>query len=91
MPYFANMRGTPVGANIKFADQLELFDVPDTPEELMALVLERLKGPAIPPHIMAKRRALFADLVSTLDGKSARRYAEFLRGVAGSETQSALS
>jgi hypothetical protein len=91
MPFFADMRGTPVGANVKFTDQLELFDVPDTPEHLMTLVLERLKAPAIPSRIMAKRRALFEDLVSTLDGGSAGRYAEFLRAVARSGTQSGRS
>ena len=89
MPYFANMRGTRVGANVKFTEHLDLFDVPDTPEDLMALVLERLKSPTIPPHIMDKRRSLFSSLVSTWDGAATERYTEFLRGVATAGARSA--
>lgn len=87
MPFFKNMRGAPAGANTKFTDHLELFDVPDTPEDLMALVLDRLRNPAIPPHIMDKRRALFSELVSTWDGGATVRYAEWLHNVARAETR----
>jgi hypothetical protein len=89
MPYFKDMRGVPAGANVKFTDHLELFDVPDTPEELMTLVLQRLRNPAVPAHIMNKRRALFSELVSTLDGGATTRYAELLRTVVGGGAESA--
>ena len=81
IPYFKDMRGAPAGTNIKFTDHLELFDVPDTPEHLIELVLARLRDPTIPQPVMDKRRALFSELVSTLDGGAATRYSELLRRI----------
>ena len=83
MPYFKDMRGEAVGENIKFKEHTDLFDVPDTPEELMELVLRRLKDPVITPEVMEKRRALFAELVSTLDGDATARYVDLLLRVIG--------
>ena len=86
MPYFKDMRDAPAGQNIKFRENTDLFDVPDTPEELMELVLARLRDPEVPSEVMEKRWALFADLVSTLGGDAVARYTDLLRTVA-KETQ----
>ena len=86
MPYFKDMRGAPVGENIKFKEYTDIFDVPDTPEELMELVLRRLKSPVVPAEVMEKRRALFAELVSTLDGNAAAQYVDLLRSVVAKGT-----
>jgi hypothetical protein len=81
MPYFKDMRGEAAGENVKFKEHTDLFDVPDTPEELMELVLRRLEDPTIAPGVMEKRRALFAQLVSSLDGGAAERYLDLLTRV----------
>jgi hypothetical protein len=93
MPYFKDMRSAPVSKNIKFTDHLELFDVPDTPEDLIALVLNRLGNSVIPSDITDRRRALFADLVSPLDGGATERYADLLCrvGSRGSRAQTEVT
>jgi hypothetical protein len=94
MPYFKDMREAPAGRNVKFRDRLDLFDVPDTPDDLMKLVLRRLKDPVVPPDVMEKRRALFAEFVSSLNGDATERYIDLLERVvaeeAGKETANRL-
>ena len=81
MPYFKDMRCAPAGRNVKFKEHMDLFEVPDTPEQLMERVLARIDDPTVPEEIMDKRRALFSELVSTIEGGAAERYVDLLRRV----------
>jgi hypothetical protein len=85
MPYFNDLREGPQGRGVMFREYTELFDVPDTCEDLERIVIERLRCPEIGDDVMKKRRELFAALISSLDGDATSRYVHRLtRTVANS-------
>ena len=45
------------------------------------MVLHRLRDPSIPDEIMQRRKRLFVEAVSPLDGKATERYLELLKRV----------
>ena len=81
MPNFRYLREGSYAGDILLRDYSDLFDVPDTGEDLIEMVLYRLRDPSIPEKIMQRRRRLFADAISPLDGKAAERYLQLLKRV----------
>jgi hypothetical protein len=88
MPYFKDLREGPQGQGVMFREHTDLFDIPDTGEDLEKIVIERLRCPEIGDDVMKKRRELFAALISSLDGDATSRYVQFLtRTVANSRAK----
>ncbi len=85
MPNFRALRESPFAANVRFREHSDLFDVPDTGEDLIELVQARLQDPSVSPEIMERRRALFAELVSPVEGNAVGRYAELVRRIVGEQ------
>jgi predicted glycosyltransferase len=81
LPYFRYVREGPHGVDVLLRDKSDLFDVPDTAEDLIELVLRRLRDPSIPEEIMQRRRRLFAEAISPLDGEATERYLKLLQQV----------
>jgi hypothetical protein len=82
MPNFRALRESPFAASVIFRDYSDLFDVPDTGEDLIEIIQARLQDPVVSPEIMERRRAVFAELVSPIEGNAVGRYAELVRRIA---------
>ena len=81
MPNFRYVREGPYANDVLLREYSHLFDVPDTAEDLVEMVLYRLRDPSIPDEIMEGRRRLFADALSALDGNATERYVQLLKRV----------
>ena len=88
LPYFRYLREGPHAKDVLLRGYSDLFDVPDTGEDLIELVLHRLTDRSIPDEIMQRRRRLFAESVSPLDGKAFERYFDFLHRVVADQKRS---
>lgn len=82
MPDFRYLREGPHSAAVRFREHGDLFDVPETGEDLIEMVLHRLRDPSIPREVMQGRERFFADAVSPLDGNATERYLQLLQRVA---------
>ena len=82
MPNFRALRELSFAASVIFREHSDLFDVPDTGEDLIEIVQARLQDPIVSPAIMERRRAMFAELVSPIEGNAVGRYAELVRQIA---------
>jgi hypothetical protein len=82
MPNFRALRESSFAESVRFREYSDLFDVPDSGDDLIELVEARLQDPTISPEIMERRRALFAELVSPIEGHAVRRYAELAMRIA---------
>jgi glycosyltransferase involved in cell wall biosynthesis len=84
LPHFREMREQK-GADeaLMYREHRDLFDVPDDAEALKELVRQRLAQPDIATDVMARRRALFEQHVSPLNGSATEISLALIREVAG--------
>lgn len=75
LPHFSDIRAD-VGYSdaLLYSDKTELFDVPDTEEELTSLVLKRLENPFVSDGKQKSREAMFEEHVCPIDGDVLKRF-----------------
>jgi glycosyltransferase involved in cell wall biosynthesis len=81
MSNFRYLRNGAHSGDVLLREYDDVFDMPDTGEELIEMVLRRLRNPSVPDDIMQRRRHLFANAVSPLDGEATERYVKLLKRV----------
>lgn len=79
IPAFAEAARADHRPYLRFGDAYDLFDIARSPEELKALVLDRLTTPRLQSEGLGERRALFETYVSSLSAETAARYVQVLR------------
>jgi hypothetical protein len=83
-PLFYNYKETNNFNDFVWKNDLDLFDVAESAEELKSLVLEGLKNPEISENVMDGRRELFKKCFSDVEGVALGRYMEIIRNVVNS-------
>jgi hypothetical protein len=84
IPAFAEAARADHRPYLRFGDAYDLFDIARSPEELKALVFDRLIAPRLESEGLNERRALFETYVSSLSGDTAVRYVQVLRDLCAS-------
>ena len=83
LPHFKEMREREGAEQVlMYREYYELFDVPDNPEHLKAIILDRLSRPEIKPVVMNSRKALFEEHVSPLNGGATQKSLDMIRETA---------
>jgi len=78
VPYFEILKTHYYRERLFYVDDYDLFDVANNLDELNKIMKDRIFCPAIPKPIMERRKILFEDYISTLDGNATKRYVEIL-------------
>ena len=73
-PLFYNYKETKNFNDFSYRNQMDLFDVAESAEEMEALIVKRLKNPKIDNKTMEGRRDLFKEWYSDLDGVALKKY-----------------
>lgn len=83
LPHFRSLREQE-GADqvLMFLEHHDLFDVPQDTEGLREVLLKRLADPVVDPETLEKRRALFEEHVSPLDGTATETSISLIRDLA---------
>ncbi len=63
---------------LMYAEDLDCFDVADSPEALGALIDARLRSGDVSPEVTELREKTFEKYVSRLDGRATERYADII-------------
>ena len=74
-PHFAEATAERYQKYVMLKDELDLFDVAESGEEVTRLVLDRMDDPRVDPEVLEKRRQAFERYLSPLDARAGERYA----------------
>lgn len=75
-PDFAETKDPENREWVHFKDELHIFDVAESKDDLKERILDRLEDPTVEEKVMQERRRIFEKYVSSLDGHATTRYTE---------------
>jgi hypothetical protein len=78
VPYFETLRQPHYFEQLKFGDDLDIFDVARDADDLKRLLVERMKNPAIDAAVMERRWQVFEKNFHDRDGRARERVVEKL-------------
>jgi hypothetical protein len=83
-PLFYNYKETKNFNDFSYRNQIDLFDVAESAEEMEALIIKTLENPRIDNKTMEGRQELFKEWYSDLDGVALKKYSETIEKVVAS-------
>lgn len=81
VPDFSEAQHPVFSDRVKLRDDYDIFDIASTPEFFMQKIAEHLENPKVDAQYETKRKHLFEQWVSAIDGCSTQRYCDLLRSV----------
>ena len=90
VPHFEEALRPMYQDHLKLFTHYDIFDVARSPEEFEELIIKRLNDNYISDEIMEKRRALFSEWISDLEGQATEKYKSLLQTVVNNKKREAL-
>jgi hypothetical protein len=81
IPYFKDLQNQKYDERLFYRDAYDLFDIAKDVNELESLILKRLHNQTIDKKIMEGRKALFENLISSLDGDATEKYVAMIKWI----------
>jgi hypothetical protein len=81
IPYFKDVQNQKYDERLFYRDTFDLFDIAKDVNELESLIVNRLNNQTIDKKIMEGRKALFENLISSLDGDATEKYVAMIKRV----------
>ncbi len=90
IPYFKELQYPANDDYIFFKEEFDLFDIAESGEELIDLIIKRLEDCSIDKIIMEGRKAMFEKYVSSLSGNTTDKYVALIKKAISTQPQSDL-
>jgi hypothetical protein len=81
IPYFKDLQNQKYDERLFYRDAYDLFDIAKDVNELESLIVNRLNNQTIDKKIMEGRKALFENLISSLDGDATEKYVAMIKWI----------